>query len=163
MALAVLLGHDGCSVLVPVDDRFPAAAVSQKDLEVEVRCAGAPDPVPLSCGGAAYSEVPAALRREIAGAAEPWAREHRQQRPGGFRLFVELTQAEARRRGGRLTVALAVRATLSARVGQLYLAQTQAYCRESARVAPAAAAPVFHDCMAALGRTLAGWLGGVQP
>src|SRR5579872_3886020 len=117
----------GCAEVVSIDIgdiggiATPAAAASAPHLDVVVRVEGPPDPLPLSGGHAVYTDVPGALRREIAAAAEPWVRAHLADRPGGFGLVLELTQAEARRKAGRLTVSLTVRATVSVRVGPVYL------------------------------------------
>jgi hypothetical protein len=99
----------------------------------------------------------------VSSAAVPWAREHREKRPEGWQLALELTQADAAWSEGRLIVTLGVRATLRTRVGRTYLAQTQANCRQSGVLPAARGAPVIFACMERIGRDLAGWLGQVEP
>jgi hypothetical protein len=55
-----------------------------------------------------------------------------------------------------------VRATLRARAGNVYLAQTQASCRQGGIVAPDQGAPIIYRCMTEVGHDLAGWLDGVN-
>ena len=53
----------------------------------------------------------------------------------GWQLFVEVTNADAQYEDGRAIFAVGVRATLRARAGNVYLAQTQAGCRQGASAA----------------------------
>ena len=57
---------------------------------------------------------------------------------------------------------IGVRATLRARAGNVYLAQTQVSCRQGGIVAPDKGAPIMYRCMMEIGRDLAGWLDGVD-
>jgi hypothetical protein len=94
----------------------------------------------------------------------PWADAH-QASPGskgGWQLFVEITSADANYEDGRLIFSLAVRATLRGRAGNIYLAQTQASCRQGGIVRPEEGAPVMYRCMTELGHDLEGWLDGVN-
>src|SRR5213075_731495 len=95
----------------------------QVPLEVVTRGTGVPDPLPVDGTRVAYTDVEAALSTAVASAAVPWADDHRQRRPEGYQLFVELTKAQAAHRSGRTRVTLGVRATLRARKGREYLAQ----------------------------------------
>jgi hypothetical protein len=132
-------------------------------LEVVTRGTGVADPLRVDGTRIAYTDVEAALSTAVAAAAAPWADAHRAARPDGYQLFVELTRAQAQRRSGRTRVTLGVRATLRARQGLRYLAQTQAVCSQAAIAEAAAAAPVLYGCMTRIGRDLAGWLGAVEP
>jgi hypothetical protein len=140
-------------------------------LEVVTRATGVPDPLPVAGARAAFSELDAALGHAVSSAAVPWAEGHRGAADsaeaaagdGGWRLLVELVHAEAEERDGRLKVQLAVRATLRRRVGNVYVAQTQALCREAALARAEEGVPVVDACVVHLGRDLAGWLGGVVP
>lgn len=132
-------------------------------LEVVVHGIAVPDPLPVDGGPVGYTDVEAALSHAVASAAVPWAEAHRQRRPEGYQLLVELVDAQAQRRRGRTRVTLGVRATLRARQGQRYLAQTYAHCREAALLDGEDAAPVIYGCMTRVSRDLAGWLGSVEP
>jgi hypothetical protein len=143
---------------VPVTDTTPR----EIPLEVITR-SSAPDPLPLDGGGARFGDLEVSLGHAVSTAVVAWADAHRDQRPDGWQLLVELAQARAARSDGVITVALNVRATLRTRVGHAYLAQTQAHCKERDTASPERAAPLFYGCMMAVGRELAGWLGGVQP
>ncbi|MEO6575351.1 MAG: hypothetical protein ABIP89_16005 [Polyangiaceae bacterium] len=132
-------------------------------LEVVTRGTGVRDPMVVSGAGVKYADVETALGFAVSSAAVPWADAHQAKRPGGWQLFVELIQAESDYREGRLIVTLSVRATLRARDGHQYLAQTQASCRQSGLVAAEDGAPVIYSCMSRVGRDLAGWLGSIEP
>lgn len=146
---------------VPVTDTAPRSI----PLEIVTRSSVA-DPLPLEGGRARFGDLEVSLGHAVATAAVAWADAHRGERPEGWQLLVELASARAVRSShgdGVLTVTLDVRATLRARVGLEYLAQTQAHCKERALSTPERAAPLFYGCMMAVGRELAGWLGGVRP
>ena len=144
---------------VPVTDTAPRSI----PLEIVTRSSVA-DPLPLEGGRAKFGDLEVSLGHAVATAAVAWADAHRGERPDGWQLLVELAQARAERSmDGVLTVTLNVRATLRARVGLEYLAQTQAHCKERALSTPERAAPLFYGCMMAVGRELAGWLGGIRP
>ncbi|HEY3356620.1 MAG TPA: hypothetical protein VGQ83_25440 [Polyangia bacterium] len=158
--IALLLGA-GCGPrLVPL---AAPAARGDSGLELVAEVAGGADPLPAAGGGLAFSGVARASGAFVAAAAEPWARRHRDARPGGWRLLVELTQARARLSDGALTVELETRVTLSARAGQLHLGQTRGYCRETDTFSARAPAAVAARCLERMGRDLAGWLEGVSP
>jgi len=119
--------------------------------------------IPVAGSDIAYSDVETTLGLAVSSAALPWADARKARRPGGWQLSIELIQAEAEQREGRLLVTLSVRATLRAREGKVYLAQTQASCRQAGLVDPGRGAPVIYSCMSRVGRDLAGWLGSVEP
>ena len=113
---------------------------------------------------AAYSDVESALGYAISSATVPWASQH-QSHPasqGGWELFVEVTGADARYDEGRVIFSVAVRATLRARAGNVYLAQTQASCRQGGIALPDKGGPVMYKCMMEIGREINGWLEGVD-
>lgn len=121
------------------------------------------DPLPVEGSSVAYGDVEPAIGHAIASAVVPWAREHRNQRPAGWRLQVDVIAGNAIYEDGRLTVTFSVRATLRARADYDYLAQADAHCIETGRVPPSEGATVVYTCMTRLGRDLAGWLGSVEP
>ena len=132
-------------------------------LEVVTRGTAVPDPLPVRGSGVEYGDVEATLGMAVSSAGVPWAEAHQKQRPDGWQLFVELIHADAERDATRLIVTLDVRATLRGRAGMLYLAQTQASCRQSGLVPPEDGGPVVYACMQRIGRDLASWLAAVQP
>jgi hypothetical protein len=132
-------------------------------LEVVTRGTAVPDPLPVHGSSVAYSDLEAALGLAVSSAGVPWAQAHRDRRPDGWQLFVEITRAEADERDGRLIMSLDVRATLRGRGGNVYLAQTSARCRQSGLVEAADGGPVVYACMTRLGRDLTSWLSAVQP
>lgn len=144
---------------VPITDTTPRAI----PLEVITR-SSAPDPLAIEHGNARVSGLEVSLGHAVSTAVVAWADAHRNQRPDGWHLTVEITRARAERsRDGVVTVALNVRATLRTRVGNAYLAQTQAHCLEHGPTRVEQSAPLFYGCMMSIGRELAGWLGGAQP
>jgi hypothetical protein len=122
-----------------------------------------PDPLPVDGSVIAYGDVETTMGHAISTGAVQWADLHKNQRPEGWQLFVELTRAEASYREGRLLVALDARATLRTRYGRTFLAQTRVTCRQGAVVPVDHGAPVIFTCMEQLGKDLAGWLGQVEP
>jgi hypothetical protein len=147
------------SAAVPIT-ATPTGAIP---MEITTRSSGVPSPLPLEGGRVVFSAVEESLGHAVATATVPWADAHRDRRPDGWQLLVDLWQARAERRGDTVAVTLGVRATLRSRVGNRYLAQTQAHCRQSMTTDAADATPVFYACMTNIGRELAGWLGGVEP
>ena len=164
-ACATLIVCAGCaSNLISLGGAVPVTDLAPKQIPLEiVTRSSVPDPLPLSGGNARFGDLEVSLGHAVATAAVAWADAHRGERPEGWQLLVELAGARAERSGGVVTVTLNVRATLRARVGLVYLAQTQAHCKERGLSTPERAAPLFYGCMMAVGRELAGWLGGVQP
>jgi hypothetical protein len=166
-ALCAALGLPACagptrialSAAIPVTTT-PSGAVP---MEVTTRSSAVQSPLPLKGGRAVFMAVEESLGHAVATAVVPWADAHRGIRPDGWQLLVDLWQASAERRGDSVTVTLGIRATLRTRAENRYLAQTQAHCRQTMVAEPADAGPVFYSCMTAIGRELAGWLGGVEP
>src|SRR6185437_13308913 len=69
-------------------------------LEVVTRSTGIRDPLPVDGASVSFGEVEVALGHAISSAAVPWAQAHRAERPEGWQLTVELTQADATYRDG---------------------------------------------------------------
>jgi hypothetical protein len=158
-AHAIVVTLIGCGVrLVPIVADGPGAGTSQApsdpSFEVVARTASIRDPLPVSGTGIAFAELEPALARAVARAVPP--KHH-------HTLTVELVAADAEYTGSRLVISLVARATLRTREGNVFVAQTQAICRDSAIVAPDAGAAVVWSCMARLGKDLGGWLDGLPP
>ncbi len=151
-----LLSQGGVPVTLTPAHSVPLEVVTRKDARVR-------DPLPVRGSSFVFGDVETALGFAVSSAAVPWAEKHMAERPEGWQLDVELTSADARAHGFEVTVTLAVRATLRARTGNRYLAQTQTHCSRSAVVEARNASPVVFDCMARVGRELGGWLGGMRP
>ncbi|HEY2747358.1 MAG TPA: hypothetical protein VGL86_22200 [Polyangia bacterium] len=158
----------GCApTLIPLGAAVPVTDAPPRDTPLElVTRSSAADPLPLLYArrSASYGDLEVSLGHAVATASVAWAEAHRGERPDGWQLVVELVQARAENSlDGVITVTMNVRATLRARMGHEYLAQTQAHCKERGLSTPERAAPLFYGCMMAVGRELAGWLGGVKP
>ncbi len=149
-----LLGAAGVPVTLTPTHEVP--------LEVVTKSTAIPDPLPVNGTKVYYGELEPALGHAVSSAAVPWADLHRKQRPEGWQLLVELTQASAEYKDGRLMIALNVRATLRTRVGNIYLAQTHANCSQAGLVPADQGAPIVYTCMSRIGRDLSGWLGGLD-
>jgi hypothetical protein len=159
----------GCADAARVVPLLQAAGVPTTEpaslpLEVVTRSTAVSDPLPLRGSDVAYGDIEAGLGHAIASAAVPWADAHKGDVSGkaGWQLFVEITRAAADYDAGRVIFSVDVRATLRARAGNVYLAQTQASCRQGGLVPPANGAPIIYRCMTEVGRDLAGWLDGVD-
>ncbi len=163
----LLAGCGGSSTMVPLLSAagMPMTMTPSPEvpLEVVTRSTGIHDPLPVDGSSVSFGDVETTLGHAVSSAAVPWAQAHRAQRPEGWQMTVELTQAEASYKDGRLIVGLNARATLRTRSGRTFLAQSQASCRQGAVVAPEGGAPVVFTCMERLGRDLAGWLGQIEP
>ncbi len=133
-------------------------------LRVVTRSTAVRDPLPMRGSDASYADVESALGVAISSASVPWANQVRASAAssGGWQLFVEITSADARFDEGRVIFTVAVRATLHARAGNVYLAQTQASCRQGGLAAPDQGGPILYKCMMEIGRDLHGWLDGVD-
>lgn len=160
----------GCSSFTPriipllKEAGIPFTPTPPVPLEVVTRSTSVKDPLPVRGTEIVYGDVEAALGYAVSVATVPWAESHRTQRPEGWQLMVELIDADAQQElGGRLVVTLNVRATLRTRVGNGYLAQTQAACTQSGPVSADRGAPVLYNCMTRVGRDLSNWLSGVEP
>ncbi len=169
IACVTLLVCAGCApTLVPLGSAVPVTDAPPRDVPLEVVTrSSAPDPLTVygpHYRRARYTDLEVSLGHAVSTAVVPWADAHRNERPGGWQLVVELVQARAETSlDGVVTVAMNARATLRSRLGHDYLAQTQAHCKTRALTPPDQAAPLFYGCMMAVGSELAGWLGGVRP
>jgi hypothetical protein len=141
---------------------IPLTDPTEAPLRVDTRSTAVQDPLRVKGTGVVYGDIETALGHAVSSATVPWADAHRNKSPDGWELFVEVINADASFDGDRLVVSLGVRATLRARAGNDYLAQTQASCREGGIVAPQKGAPLIYGCMMEIGRTLGGWLDGVD-
>jgi hypothetical protein len=167
--LLVALLATGCGHSVQIVPLLTAAGVPLTDpttvpLRVVTRSTAVQDPLPIRGSNIVYGDIEAALGHAIASATVPWADAHRGAATAkeGWSLFVEVTNADAEYEDGRAIFSVGVRATLRARAGNVYLAQTQVSCRQGGIVSPEKGAPVMYRCMMELGRDLAGWLDGVD-
>jgi len=141
---------------------IPLTDPTEVPLRVDTRSTAVQDPLRVVGTSVVYGDIETALGHAVSSATVPWAHAHRNKSSDGWELFVEVTNADAKYDGDRLVVSLGVRATLRARAGNDYLAQTQASCREGGIVAPQKGAPLIYGCMMEIGRTLGGWLDGVD-
>ena len=169
LASLLLLLPVGCSSSSHVIPLLGAAGIPRTPaitvpLEVVTQSTAVPDPLPVHGSDVAYADVESALGHAIASATVPWAQEHRQHPTGraGWQLYVELTSADAAFDGERVIFTMTARATLRARAGNDYLAQSQASCRQGAVIPAERGAPVMYRCMMQVGHQLAGWLEGVD-
>jgi hypothetical protein len=164
--LVVAAGCGGSRDVVPLLGAagIPLTQPITVPLEVVTRSTAVHDPLPVRGSDVSYADVEAALGHAIASATVPWAEAHRNHPTGaaGWQLFVEIIHADAQYDDGRVIFSVGVRATLRARAGDVYLAQTQANCRQGGIVAPANGAPIMYRCMMEVGHHLEGWLGGVD-
>jgi hypothetical protein len=143
---------------------IPLTQPTTVPLRVVTRSTAVRDPLPLRGSSVVYGDIEAGLGHAISSATVPWADTHRTHPTSkdGWQLFVEVTNADAEYDDGRILFSVAVRATLRARAGNLYLSQTQASCRQGGIVAADKGAPIMYRCMMEIGRDLAGWLDGVD-
>ena len=169
MCLALLVASVlGCSESTEMVPLLSAAGVPITDptdvpLRVDTRSTAVRDPLRLRGTKVVYGDIETTLGHAIASAAAPWAKSHESEKnKDGWELFVEVTNADANYEDDRIVFSLGVRATLRQRSGNDYLAQTQASCREGGIVPPSKGAPIMYGCMMQIGRTLAGWLDGVD-
>jgi hypothetical protein len=162
-AVLVAAAVNGCAPsLVPLD-AAPAGGVSPPPfLEVIATNAGGTDPLPVTDTVIRFGGLAIAAGRFASSAAGPWAQLHAAARPGGWQLLLEIVRSNADVADGHLTVEIETRITLRATLGQVHLGQTRGYCKVSEPVS-SDGAPVVYQCLARLGRDLAGWLDGISP
>jgi hypothetical protein len=167
--LLLILLATGCSggmTVVPLlaAAGIPRTPLTTAPLEVVTRSTAVADPLPVRGTDVAYGDIEAALGHAIASATVPWADKHRavSKSTDGWQLFVEITHSDAEYDDGRIIFSVGVRATLRARTGNVYLAQTQANCRQGGLIHADKGAPVMYRCMMEIGHDLAGWLDGVD-
>ena len=149
-----LVDSNGVPVTVTPGQSIPLEVVTKRNAMIG-------DPLAVRGSSVAFGQLEAALGHAVSTGAVPWIQRHLS--ADAFQLEVELIGADARARGGELTVVLDVRATLRRRAGNAYVAQTQTHCQRSAALSPRQAAPVVFACMSHIGRVLGGWLGGIEP
>jgi len=155
----------GSAQVVPLiaTSGVPVSLPMTAPLEIVTSSTAVPDPLPMRGSQVSYAEVEEALGHAVATATVPWAdRHHERAGAAGWQLSVELTSADAEYDGARAVITLGVRATLRARDGNVYLAQTQAACRQGGVVPPGRGASVMYRCMNEVGHQLASWLDGVD-
>jgi hypothetical protein len=172
LALSAILVAVGCSsatqaprtvhLLSTAGIPFTQTPSEATPLEVVTRSTAVRDPLPVHGADVAYGDMEAALGFAVSSATVPWANAHKQERPEGWQIFVEVTQADAEYVGGRLVISLSVRATLRTRRGHFYLAQTQVASRQGGVIDADRGGAVVYACMMRIGRDLADWLGGVE-
>ena len=168
LAIGVLLmsSCESSRQIVPLLETLgvPVTASTSVPLRVVTRSTAVTDPLPMRGSAVTYADVESALGYAIASATVPWASQRRADPSSrdGWQLSVELTSASAQYDGGRVIFSLAVRATLRARAGNVYLAQTQASCRQGGIAPPEGGGPVMYKCMMEIGRDLDGWMEGVD-
>jgi hypothetical protein len=169
VVLFVSLFTAGCSSSVEVVPLLTAAGVPLTDpttvpLRVVTRSTAVHDPLRMRGTNVVYGDVEAALGHAISSATVPWANGHRGHPTSrdGWQLFVEVINADAWYEDGRAVFSIGVRATLRARAGNVYLAQTQTSCRQGGISPPEKGAATMYRCMMEIGRDLAGWLDGVD-
>jgi len=131
-------------------------------LEVVTRSTAVKDPVPVTGSHFTYADIEGAVGHAISTATIPWADAHRDARPGGLQLVVDIVEANIGFDAGRLSVTISVRTTLQTRRDHDYIAQGQASCREAGLTDPPHGASVVYRCMTRLGRDLTGWLGSTR-
>ncbi len=167
LVVGVVAGCGGHEKTIPLLTAagIPVTLTPSSDvpLEVVTRSTAVRDPLPVEGSAVSYADIEGALGHAVSSATVPWAQAHRDKQPGGWELLVEVIQAQAEWDGDRLVVTFNTRSTLRTRVGNQYIAQTQARCREAGLTSPERGGPVVYSCMTHLGRDLAGWLGGVEP
>ncbi len=161
-----MVGCESSRSVVPLLSTIgvPLTPPTLAPLRVVTRSTAVRDPLLVRGSEAAYTDVESALGYAISSASVPWASQHRTGAGStdGWQLLVELTSADARFDEGRVIFTVTVRATLEARAGNVYLAQTQASCRQGGIAAPDRGGPILYKCMMEIGRDLNGWLEGVD-
>ncbi len=161
----ILCACESTRQIVPLlDAGVPLTPPTSAPLRVVTRSTAVHDPLPMRGSDVTYTDVESALGYAISSAAVPWANQHRThpESKDGWQLFVEITNADAQYDDGRVIFSVAVRATLRGRAGNVYLAQTQASCRQGGVARPDKGGPVMTKCMMEIGRDLDGWLEGVD-
>jgi len=142
----------------------PYAAGIWAPLEIVTRSTAIADPLPLRGSEVSYTQLEKAVGSSLVSATTAWATQHAADetaRRGGWTLLVEVTGADAElSTGGRVVIAIDVRATLRTRSGNAYLGQTQTGCREGGIVPVDQGSQVVARCLSQVGRDLAGWLAG---
>jgi hypothetical protein len=166
LSMLLMVGCESSRHLVPLLDTIgvPLTPPTLVPLRVVTRSTAVQDPLPMRGSDAAYTGIESALGYAIASATVPWASQHRSHASSqdGWQLSVEITNADGSFEDGRVIFSVAVRATLHARAGNVYLAQTLASCRQGAIAPPDKGGPIMYKCMMEIGRDISGWLDGVD-
>ena len=119
------VGCEGSRRIVPLlhTSGVPLTPPTSAPLRVVTRSTAVQDPLPMRGSDITYADVESALGYAVASATVPWANQHRAHPAAkdGWQLFVEVTGSDAQYDDGRVIFSLAVRATLHARAGNLYL------------------------------------------
>ena len=166
VVIGMLLVSSSCASSSEVIPLLSAAGIPLTDpttvpLRVVTRSTAVNDPLRMGGSSVEYADIEAGLGHAVSSAMVPWADAHRTSNDG-WQHSVEITNADLAYAGERVIFALAVRATLRNRAGNIYLAQTQASCRQGGVAPPDKAAPIIYRCMLEVGRDLAGWIAGVD-
>ena len=151
-------------VQLPIQQASAASPAGEGPLVVSTR-SDVSEPLRLRGSSVAYGGIERALSGAAREAALPWARQHFDSpavRRAGFSLLVELTAAQAERRGPAVFVSLFLQATLRTQAGNEHLSQSLIYCEKEEVAESSAAVPLFQSCLRDLGREIGRWLGGVQ-
>jgi len=112
---------------------IPLTQPTTVPLRIVTRSTAVQDPISVRGSSVAYTDVEAALGHAVSSATVPWADAHRASTGSkeGWELLVEVINDGAQYQDGRILFSVAVRATLHQRAGNVYLAQTQASCRQA--------------------------------
>lgn len=168
VAVATAVSSNGCAHtryarVVPLLDSagVPITSTPAREIPLEVVTSSTsiPDPLPVAGTDLAYADIERALGFSATSAVAEWSAHTTTKRAGGYRLSVELVGARAKFDEGRLNVSFDVRATLSARVGGDYVAQSRGHCQQAALTPAEQGAPVLYACMSQVSRDLSAWLG----
>jgi hypothetical protein len=166
LCASLVTACEGSRQIVPLlqASGVPLTPPTSAPLRVVTRSTAVQDPLPMRGSSMTYSDVESALGYAVSSATVPWASQHRSHPTSrdGWQLLVEITNADAFYDDGRVIFSVAVRATLRGRAGNVYLAQTQASCRQGSVAPPDAGGPTMYKCMMEIGRDLDGWLDGVD-
>jgi L-asparaginase II len=155
-------GCGGERVISVLPARTAIAAEASPPLRVAVDTTSTHLPLVVSGASIAYGDVDRALARAVEHALDPTLAELARRNARKLDLSVELLEARAEWTQDRVTVRLAVRATLRENAGNVYLAQTHAHASASAAVPAEHGAQVVLDCTDSIGRKLSGWLTGMD-
>lgn len=162
----LIVGCAGSPEIVPLLSAagVPLTEPTTVPLRVVTRSTAVDDPLRMHNTTVAYGDIEGALGHAVSSATVPWANGHRAHPTSkdGWELTVEITNDDATYEDPRVVFSIAVRATLRARAGNIYLAQTQASCRQGGIAEASKGAPIMYRCMKEIGRDLAGWLDGVD-
>ena len=150
-------------VLAPVRTLPVRPEAARQTLEVIGSASGDADPLAVNGLNLAFDGVPRAIAEYAAAVATPWATRHRQSRPAGWEMSIELIRGQADAVEGHLTVALETRVTVRTKAAHEHLGQTSAYCKISEALADHEPARIVYLCIEQMSRDIANWLEGVQP